>query len=131
MPNTKSAAKKPSKVPAPRMSLQDTMKALEKAGSAQTRKTYARHGAPEPMFVPVVDPLLDDRIRDTVPPPPLRKRPVVLLACLFAVAVLGTGLTVCTFVVDRSRRTTAMSRSSHRRESRPADAAAAPGAARY
>ncbi|MCK6484561.1 MAG: DNA alkylation repair protein [Phycisphaerae bacterium] len=32
------------------MSLQETMRALEKAGSAQTRKTYARHGAPEPMF---------------------------------------------------------------------------------
>ena len=26
------------------------MAALEKAGAAQTRKTYARHGAPEPMF---------------------------------------------------------------------------------
>ncbi|MFO0840757.1 MAG: DNA alkylation repair protein [Phycisphaerae bacterium] len=26
------------------------MAALEKAGSAQTRKTYARHGVPEPMF---------------------------------------------------------------------------------
>lgn len=50
MPTKKSAVKKPAKVPAPRMSLQDTMKALEKAGSAQTRKTYARHGAPEPMF---------------------------------------------------------------------------------
>lgn len=32
------------------MSLQDTMKALEKAGSAQTKKTYARHGAVEPLF---------------------------------------------------------------------------------
>jgi len=32
------------------MTLAETMKALEKAGSAQTRKTYARHGAPEPMF---------------------------------------------------------------------------------
>jgi len=32
------------------MSLKDAMSALEKAGSAQTRKTYARHGAPEPMF---------------------------------------------------------------------------------
>jgi len=37
--------------PAPiRMSLADTMTALEQAGSAQTRKTYLRHGAPEPMF---------------------------------------------------------------------------------
>jgi 3-methyladenine DNA glycosylase AlkD len=32
------------------MNLQDTMKALEKAGSAQTRKTYARHGVSGPMF---------------------------------------------------------------------------------
>ena len=36
--------------PSTRMSLADTMRALEKAGSAQTRKTYARHGAEEPMF---------------------------------------------------------------------------------
>src|SRR5262245_6929861 len=34
----------------PRMSLSETMRALESAGSAQTRKTYARHGASEPMF---------------------------------------------------------------------------------
>lgn len=33
-----------------RMTLAETMAALEKVGSAQTRKTYARHGAPEPMF---------------------------------------------------------------------------------
>lgn len=33
-----------------RMSLAETMTALEQAGSAQTRKTYARHGAIEPMF---------------------------------------------------------------------------------
>ncbi len=33
-----------------RMSLADAMSALEKAGSAQTRKTYVRHGAREPMF---------------------------------------------------------------------------------
>lgn len=32
------------------MSFQEAMSALEKAGSAQTRKTYARHGVPEPMF---------------------------------------------------------------------------------
>ncbi len=32
------------------MSLEETMTALEKAGSAQTRKTYTRHGATEPMF---------------------------------------------------------------------------------
>lgn len=50
MPKTKSTAKKPSRVQAARMSLDDTMTALEKAGSAQTRKTYARHGAAGPMF---------------------------------------------------------------------------------
>lgn len=44
----KPAAK--AKAAAPRMSLAETMRALEKAGSAQTRKTYARHGAQEPMF---------------------------------------------------------------------------------
>ena len=35
---------------APRMTLDEAMSALEMAGSAQTRKTYARHGAKEPMF---------------------------------------------------------------------------------
>jgi 3-methyladenine DNA glycosylase AlkD len=50
MPKTKVVAKKTTKAPAPRMTLQQAMTALEKAGSAQTRKTYARHGAPEPMF---------------------------------------------------------------------------------
>lgn len=50
MPKAKSTARKPPRVPDSRMSFQDTMKALEKAGSAQTRKTYARHGASEPMF---------------------------------------------------------------------------------
>lgn len=33
-----------------RASLTEIMRALEAAGSAQTRKTYARHGAQEPMF---------------------------------------------------------------------------------
>lgn len=33
-----------------RMSLKDAMSALEKAGTAQARKIYARHGAREPMF---------------------------------------------------------------------------------
>jgi len=61
MPKTKSM--KPTK-PAParkaakpkpaggkgKMTVTEVMAALEKAGSAQTRKTYARHGAPEPMF---------------------------------------------------------------------------------
>jgi 3-methyladenine DNA glycosylase AlkD len=32
------------------MTLAGAMAALEQAGSAQTRKTYARHGAPEPLF---------------------------------------------------------------------------------
>ena len=35
---------------APRLSLAEVMSALEKAGTAQTRKTYARHGAIGPMF---------------------------------------------------------------------------------
>lgn len=34
----------------PRMTLAETMAELEAAGSAQTRKTYARHGVTEPMF---------------------------------------------------------------------------------
>jgi 3-methyladenine DNA glycosylase AlkD len=38
------------KAAVPRMSLAETMAALEAAGSAQTRKTYLRHGAAEPMF---------------------------------------------------------------------------------
>lgn len=46
----KSAKKSASKPAAARMSLEDVMRALEKAGSAQTKKTYARHGAKEPMF---------------------------------------------------------------------------------
>src|SRR5437016_2710189 len=44
-----SKAKSPTKAAA-RMTLAETMKALEKAGEAQTKKTYARHGASEPMF---------------------------------------------------------------------------------
>jgi 3-methyladenine DNA glycosylase AlkD len=48
---TKAApARRAAKPTAARMTLAETMSALEKAGSAQTRKTYARHGAPEPMF---------------------------------------------------------------------------------
>lgn len=35
---------------AERVSLADAMRALERAGSAQTRKTYARHGIRGPMF---------------------------------------------------------------------------------
>lgn len=55
---TKSAAKssarpkrpKSTSAAVPRMTLQQAMSELEKAGSAQTCKTYARHGASEPMF---------------------------------------------------------------------------------
>jgi len=48
---TKSApARKPAKAVAARMTLAETMSALEKAGSEQTRKTYTRHGAVGPMF---------------------------------------------------------------------------------
>lgn len=50
MTKPKSTVKKAPKVAAPRMTLEETMIALEQAGTAQTRKTYARHGAPEPMF---------------------------------------------------------------------------------
>ncbi|MBL0870606.1 MAG: DNA alkylation repair protein [Phycisphaerales bacterium] len=57
MPKTTNArsVKKPptsagAKAVRPRMSLKEAMAALEKAGSAQTRKTYTRHGAAEPMF---------------------------------------------------------------------------------
>lgn len=47
-PATKTTkASKPS--PA-RLSLDEVMRALERAGSAQTKKIYARHGATEPMF---------------------------------------------------------------------------------
>jgi 3-methyladenine DNA glycosylase AlkD len=46
----KSPKKTVSKAAGARMSLDDVMRALEKAGSAQTKKIYARHGATEPMF---------------------------------------------------------------------------------
>ncbi|MFN0128096.1 MAG: DNA alkylation repair protein [Verrucomicrobiales bacterium] len=49
-PSDKAAAKKSDKTPPPRLTFAEAMRELEKAGSAQTRKTYARHGAPEPMF---------------------------------------------------------------------------------
>ncbi len=49
MPTKPKAA--PSAKPAkPRMSLAEAMSALEQAGSEQTRKTYLRHGAGEPLF---------------------------------------------------------------------------------
>ena len=44
------AAVKPTKAAKPRMTLAETMAALEKAGSEQTRKTYMRHGGVGPMF---------------------------------------------------------------------------------
>ncbi|MCE9593015.1 MAG: DNA alkylation repair protein [Planctomycetes bacterium] len=46
----KTPSKRSAAPPAKRMSPAETMRALEKAGSAQTRKTYLRHGAKEPMF---------------------------------------------------------------------------------
>ena len=47
----KSAAAKPvAKPAATRMTLAEAMRELEAAGSEQTRKTYARHGATGPMF---------------------------------------------------------------------------------
>jgi 3-methyladenine DNA glycosylase AlkD len=46
----KPAPKPRAKAPAARMSLAEVMRALEKAGSAQTKKTYLRHGATEPLF---------------------------------------------------------------------------------
>jgi 3-methyladenine DNA glycosylase AlkD len=45
----KTAVTKP-KAPTARMTLAEAMQELEQAGSAQTRKTYTRHGAREPMF---------------------------------------------------------------------------------
>jgi 3-methyladenine DNA glycosylase AlkD len=46
MPTTRA---KPKSVPA-RLTLAETLRALEKAGSEQTRKTYLRHGAQEPLY---------------------------------------------------------------------------------
>jgi 3-methyladenine DNA glycosylase AlkD len=50
VPVSKKPAKKPAKAPAARMDLAEAMRTLEKAGTAQARKIYARHGATEPMF---------------------------------------------------------------------------------
>jgi 3-methyladenine DNA glycosylase AlkD len=48
---TKKPAKKTAtKLTGARMSLDEVMRTLEKAGSAKTKTTYARHGAKEPMF---------------------------------------------------------------------------------
>lgn len=46
---TKQPARKP-RAPAVRMTLEQVMRELELAGSAQTRKTYLRHGCAEPLF---------------------------------------------------------------------------------
>jgi 3-methyladenine DNA glycosylase AlkD len=46
----KPAKKTAAKSTGARMSLDEVMRALEKAGSAQTKKTYTRHGAKEPLF---------------------------------------------------------------------------------
>jgi len=53
MATTRSISKgaaKPAAKAAPRLSLAEVMKTLEQAGSEQTRKTYRRHGAQDPMF---------------------------------------------------------------------------------
>ncbi len=49
-PAAKSAAKSAGRPAAARMTLDEVMRALEKAGSEKTKKIYARHGAKEPMF---------------------------------------------------------------------------------
>jgi 3-methyladenine DNA glycosylase AlkD len=46
----KPAAQSAAKSKGARLSLAETMRALEQAGSAQFRKTFARYGAQEPMF---------------------------------------------------------------------------------
>lgn len=46
----KPRAKRVAKPTATRMSLAEAMRALEEAGTEQTRKTWKRHGAVEPMF---------------------------------------------------------------------------------
>ena len=48
--STSTPARKTAKAPRPRTTLAETMAELEAAGSAQTRKTYTRHGATGPMF---------------------------------------------------------------------------------
>ncbi|MBK9072515.1 MAG: DNA alkylation repair protein [Myxococcales bacterium] len=48
---TKATSKKPAPAKSkPRVTLAEVMRALKAAGSEQTRKTYTRHGAREPMF---------------------------------------------------------------------------------
>lgn len=50
MPAATNPATRPGKPPKSRMTLAEAMAALEQAGSEQTRKTYRRHGARDPMF---------------------------------------------------------------------------------
>ena len=49
-PKPSAAKSPPAKAPAARMSLSEVMAILEKLGTEQTRKTWARHGAKGPMF---------------------------------------------------------------------------------
>ena len=49
-PKAKSPAQASAQSSTARTSLSETMRALAKAGTAQARKTYTRHGAQEPMF---------------------------------------------------------------------------------
>lgn len=49
-PKTAPSSTRSAKAARPRMSLAEAMSALEQAGSEQTRKTYLRHGASEPLF---------------------------------------------------------------------------------
>ena len=49
-PVKRAAQSADAKAPAARRSLADVMRSLEKSGSEQTRKTWARHGATGPMF---------------------------------------------------------------------------------
>jgi 3-methyladenine DNA glycosylase AlkD len=50
MDTARSSRPSPASRSKPRVSFAEAMQALEKAGSAQTRKTYLRHGAEEPLF---------------------------------------------------------------------------------
>ena len=59
------------------MKTSDVMSALKKLGSAQTKKTYLRHGCPEPFFgVKIADMkalIKKLKIQNTVIPEELRK----------------------------------------------------------
>jgi len=49
-PASTTPVKKSAKAPPPRKTFAEVMRELEQAGSAQTRKTYTRHGVTGPMF---------------------------------------------------------------------------------